>query len=473
MHVKILSHKHNHALDVHAMRCKQVTWRREITKKDPFCPELWDTLQCWAATPANTTIYQKCPESIGFTHSELLAHRTCSPNGTWLHGDWSNYSACLKHVWTGKEPPEIHTSFDIQRALILAYIYFIMSNISLILLLITMFIFCYFRSLHCSRISIHKNLVSSFILRFIIFVIISEPYIMRQNTSYRNVDWLCKSMTIILQYSALANIFWMFVEGLFLHNRIVVSVFNTTAPFKLFYFIGWGIPVVITASWSVIMHYYYKEKCWEKYTTLPFIFIIYVPIIVVLLTNLIFLINIIFVLVTKLRAHNTMESAQIRKAIRATIVLFPLLGITNLLFFAEPGIEGTWKSVYHIANAVLQSSQGIFVALLYCFFNGEVQSVITKKWRRFMISRSMKHSMRRRSSRTSSLFLSQSDVVAMMSIRSRIRNQKQFKKQSSRLHVYSSGSASLAEQSNGKTTISSLPNCKEGDELQDRTNQFL
>lgn len=52
--------------------------------------------------------------------------------------------------------------------------------------------------------------------------------------------WLCKFVTSLLQYSALANIFWMFVEGLFLHNRIVVSVFNTKAPFKLFYFIGWG-----------------------------------------------------------------------------------------------------------------------------------------------------------------------------------------------------------------------------------------
>lgn len=90
-----------------------------------------------------------------------------------------------------------------------------------------------------------------------------------------------------------------------------------------------------------------------------------------------------------------------------------------------------------------------------------------------MITRSMKHSTRRRSSRTSSLFLSQSDVVAMMSIRSRIRNQRQFKKQSSRLHVYSSGSASLAEQSNGKATISSVPNSKEGNDLQDRTDQFL
>ena len=34
--------------------------------------------------------------------------------------------------------------------------------------------------------------------------------------------------------------YWMFVEGLFLHNQIASAVFSTEAPFKLFCFIGWG-----------------------------------------------------------------------------------------------------------------------------------------------------------------------------------------------------------------------------------------
>jgi hypothetical protein len=32
----------------------------------------------------------------------------------------------------------------------------------------------------------------------------------------------------------------MFVEGLFLHNSIVVTVFSTEAPFNIFCAIGWG-----------------------------------------------------------------------------------------------------------------------------------------------------------------------------------------------------------------------------------------
>ena len=50
---------------------------------------------------------------------------------------------------------------------------------------------------------------------------------------------------------------------------------------------------------------------------------------------------------------------QIRKAVRATFILFPLLGLTNLLFFINP----KWlqrkehEYVYMLVNSVLKSSQ--------------------------------------------------------------------------------------------------------------------
>ena len=50
---------------------------------------------------------------------------------------------------------------------------------------------------------------------------------------------------------------------------------------------------------------------------------------------------------------------QIQKAVRATFILFPLLGLTNLLFFINP----KWlkrkehEYVYMLVNSVLKSSQ--------------------------------------------------------------------------------------------------------------------
>ena len=32
----------------------------------------------------------------------------------------------------------------------------------------------------------------------------------------------------------------MFIEGVYLHARLVTNVFDKPAPFKLYYFVGWG-----------------------------------------------------------------------------------------------------------------------------------------------------------------------------------------------------------------------------------------
>ena len=50
------------------------------------------------------------------------------------------------------------------------------------------------------------------------------------------------------------------------------------------------------------------------------------------------------------------EGTHMRKALRATLILFPLLGITHLLFFINPK-DGTHDKLYIIFNATMQSSQ--------------------------------------------------------------------------------------------------------------------
>lgn len=46
-----------------------------------------------------------------------------------------------------------------------------------------------------------------------------------------------------------------------------------------------------------------------------------------------------------------------RKAIKATIILLPLLGMTNLLFLAQPAEQGPLLVAYRVINAVLPSCQ--------------------------------------------------------------------------------------------------------------------
>ncbi|KAK3603144.1 hypothetical protein CHS0354_042972 [Potamilus streckersoni] len=380
---------------------------------EEFCEPIFDGLLCWPATSVAKNASQLCPVvTIGVVP---YAHRACLENGSWASK--SDYSECLYALNPPSSTPSNLGDLEMVRlAEILRDIYFILSIVSLFLLVITIFIFSYFRSLQCSRISIHKHLVVSFILRFIIIIIVVGPYISQRRYSmydgptYRDIDWLCKIITTLSQYTTLANIFWMFVEGLFLHNQLVVAVFTTEAPFKLFYSIGWGMPALITVSWSLVLHFYHDSPCWQDYSQTQYAWIITAPYIIALAINLVFLVNIIRVLVSKLRANNRIESTNMRKAIKATIILLPLLGITNLLFFWNPADNRRAKTAYYITNAVLHSSQGIFVSILYCFLNGEVRRVLRQKWYRFKISHlNYQASGRRRSSRTSSCFLSQTE----------------------------------------------------------------
>lgn len=78
----------------------------------------------------------------------------------------------------------------------------------------------------------------------------------------------------------------------------------------------------------------------------------------------------------KLRQSHTSDIEQVRKAVRAAIVLIPLLGITNILNMTEAPLHRTaiefalWSYTTHF----LTSFQGLFIATIYCFLNNEVNN---------------------------------------------------------------------------------------------------
>lgn len=86
--------------------------------------------------------------------------------------------------------------------------------------------------------------------------------------------------------------------------------------------------------------------------------------------------NIIRVLVVKLRQSHTSDLEQVRKAVRAAIVLLPLLGITNLLNMTEAPLHKSALefAIWSYTTHFLTSFQGVFIATIYCFLNGEVSN---------------------------------------------------------------------------------------------------
>ncbi|GLH07589.1 Uncharacterized protein GBIM_13053 [Gryllus bimaculatus] len=123
------------------------------------------------------------------------------------------------------------------------------------------------------------------------------------------------------------------------------------------------------------------------------------PVITVLAMNLVFLVSIMWgqsswklmlsqVLITKLRSANTAETKQYRKATKALLVLFPLLGITYILMMQGP-MEGVAGDVFRNTRALLVGLQGFTVALFYCFVNTEVQNTLRHRMSRWREARAV------------------------------------------------------------------------------------
>ncbi|XP_069995866.1 uncharacterized protein [Penaeus vannamei] len=202
---------------------------------------------------------------------------------------------------------------------------------------------------------------------------------------YKYVDDMtltgCQVLHVFLHYFMVSNYFWMFCEGLYLHTLLVVAFVAEDKIMKWFYLLGWGAPALCAIAYGIARGSDAEQSmhCWMEDS--DYNYILNVPVVVSMLLNLFFLVNIVRVLVTKLRAVNTApHTNSTKKAVRATLILIPLLGLHYLLIPFRPPEGSTGEAIYHFISAFAASFQGLGVSLLFCFFNGEVLAIFKKKW---------------------------------------------------------------------------------------------
>uniref|UniRef100_A0A8I3X6B1 Corticotropin releasing hormone receptor 1 n=1 Tax=Callithrix jacchus TaxID=9483 RepID=A0A8I3X6B1_CALJA len=314
-------------------------------------------------------------------------YRECLANGSWAAR--VNYSEC-QEILNEEKKSKVHYHV----AVIINYLG---HCISLVALLVAFVLFLRLRSIRCLRNIIHWNLISAFILRNATWFVVQLT--MSPEVQQSNVAW-CRLVTAAYNYFHVTNFFWMFGEGCYLHTAVVLTYSTERLRKWVFICIGWGVPFPIIVAWAIGKLYYDNEKCW--FGKRPGVYTDYIyqgPMILVLLINFIFLFNIVRILMTKLRASTTSETIQYRKAVKATLVLLPLLGITYMLFFVNPGEDEVSRVVFIYFNSFLESFQGFFVSVFYCFLNSEVRSAIRKRWHRWQD----KHSIRARVARAMSI----------------------------------------------------------------------
>ncbi|TNM93958.1 hypothetical protein fugu_002134 [Takifugu bimaculatus] len=327
------------------------------------CNMTWDGWLCWDQTAAGTITEQSCPDYYHNFDPRAVASKVCTENGEWgrhpeSNRTWTNYENCIANSTNHQTAAMTHF-----------YLVIIGHTLSLVSLLISLTIFFYFKSLSCQRITLHKNLFLSFVLNSIVTVIWLTTVVNKQAHTH-HYSAICKLLMFAHLYLLSCNYFWMLCEGIYLHTLIVVAVFAEKQHLLWYYLLGWGFPLVPTVLHSVARHSYYNDKCWVSSDT-SLLYIIHGPICAALVVNLFFLLNIVRVLITKLRVTHQAESSLYMRAVRATLILIPLLGIQFVLLPYKPDDPRVFESYMYIME-ILMHYQGFLVSTIFCFFNGEV-----------------------------------------------------------------------------------------------------
>ncbi|XP_020710326.2 calcitonin gene-related peptide type 1 receptor-like isoform X2 [Athalia rosae] len=341
-----------------------------------FCPAVFDGWSCWPSTPAGTTAFARCPDFLTGFDGTRMAHKDCEANGEWYrHPEsnhvWSNYTTCVNLE-------------DLSWQQHLNVIYETGYAISLIALLLSLAILTYFRSLRCARITLHMNLFASFAVNNALWLIWYGFVVAKPETLLENGIG-CRLLHVILHYFLLTNYAWMLCEGFYLHTLLVSAFTSEHKLVKWLMALGWPTPAIIVTIYAILRGTSDDPndtlQCWIDAGNYTSVFIY--PVCVSTLLNLLFLCNIVRVLLTKLRAGpalGTKPSRSMLQAFRATLLLVPLLGLHYLVIIFRPPKGHPWEQTHEVVSAITASFQGLCVAILFCFCNGEVITQFKRKW---------------------------------------------------------------------------------------------
>ncbi|XP_006891560.1 PREDICTED: calcitonin receptor [Elephantulus edwardii] len=307
-----------------------------------YCNRTWDGWLCWDDTKAGTTVTQHCPSYSGEFDPTVF--------------------------------PEEETHMRI-----LFYLTYVGHSLSLVTLIISLGIFVYFKNLKCQRVTLHKNLFITYIMNSSL-VLIQLSKIASDKDLVQRDPPMCKVLQFFHQYMMACNYYWMLCEGLHLHTLVVASLFIKNLGFWLYYLLGWGVPMLPNLIHAIARVTHFNDNCWLS-TDTHLLYIIHAPIMGILVLNLIFLLDVIRVLVTKIRESRVTEFRLYIKVARAALILTPLLGVQFVLFPLRPD-NVVLGQIYDFFMHFLVHFQGFSVAVIYCFWNKDVQATLKRHWER-------------------------------------------------------------------------------------------
>ncbi|XP_018344612.1 PREDICTED: secretin receptor-like isoform X3 [Trachymyrmex septentrionalis] len=379
-----------------------------------WCPEIWDGILCWNSTAPGQLAVQQCASYIMGFDARAFASKQCLPNGEWYwnvktQSVWTNFSQCYQDpiVMMNISNVETNNATLIKKFLpVVKIISKLGYSVSLFTLIIAFCILATInlspigrRKLRCPRNILHMHLFVSFVMRAFMALLKDMLFVsglgvadavIKVTEGYWLLDekesnWQCKTFTSLWQYFILANYSWILMEGIYLHNLVFLALFTDANSSIVGYVIfGWGLPAIFILPWVVTRIIFQDTYCWTT-NEKPLLFLfIRVPTMLSILINFVLFINIVRVLLVKLKSTMSEETERYKRWARSTLVLVPLFGVHYAFFIFMSysiGVNETVEVVWLFCDQLFASFQGFFVAVLYCFLNGEVRAEVSRTLR--------------------------------------------------------------------------------------------
>lgn len=256
---------------------------------------------------------------------------------------------------------------------ILTKLTFIGSGASLCALVVTLMLFTVLDIPKSDRTSVHKNLFVS--------LTCAQIVLLCSGSAVHN-KVACMLVAALMHLFFMAAFSWMLVEGLLLWSKVVSVNLSEDRHMKYYYLIGWGLPVLIVTITlaSASGNYSADGHCWLSVQN-GVIWGFAGPVIFIIMVNIMILTRVVLITIgtakrRSLMMNNSPEeqvSEQIRAAVKAVLVLLPILGLTWLC-----GVLVPFSVVIAYIFSLLNSLQGLFIFLIYGVYNTEVRNTVNR-----------------------------------------------------------------------------------------------
>ncbi|KAJ8277956.1 hypothetical protein GJAV_G00082120 [Gymnothorax javanicus] len=215
---------------------------------------------------------------------------------------------------------------------VLTKLTFIGSGASLCALVVTLMLFTILDIPKSDRMSIHKNLFAA--------LTAAQIVLLCSGAAVGN-KVACTLVAALLHLFFMAAFSWMLVEGLLLWSKVVTVNLSEERHMKYYYLIGWGLPVLIVTITlaSASGKYSSDSHCWLSVHN-GVIWGFVGPVIFIMMVNIMVLTRVVVITISMAKRRSIMLAAHsspmgqayehIRSAVKAVLVLLPILGLTWL-----------------------------------------------------------------------------------------------------------------------------------------------